>query len=416
MKKFVIAFIIILLVCYDVIFPQSGSSYTRLGLGDLTLSYSGRKIGMGQLGVSVADYDYLSNINPASWYRINKTRVEFGLGYNGAIFSDNQQSKFYSETDFEGFTFGFPVSKSNGIFAALGLLPVTDVSYNIVQSYSALDPQVGDYSINFEGKGGLSKLFIGGTYELPFGVVTGAQFDYYFGSINYLSKIRFNGESGFPVDFTKSYEISGVGGTFGIISPDFSKLLDLNLISDLRLGVSFATNSKLYVDTVITSLAFFSLDTLNYGESKIEMPFRIITGMSLVLNKKYLLSLDYLYQPWSKYSMSGNRSGYLRDAMKVSLGFEYRPEKALGLTFWEEILWRAGISYEQTQYKLNDEGIDHYTIAGGFSVPLSQENFLDVGLQYGIKGTTEYNLIKENTFKLYLGISLGELWFIRFDK
>ncbi|MGE5806516.1 MAG: hypothetical protein ACM34M_12045, partial [Ignavibacteria bacterium] len=59
------------------ILAQSNSAYTRKGIGDLVYSISARRLGMGQLGVSVPDADFISTINPASWYIIKRTRAEF---------------------------------------------------------------------------------------------------------------------------------------------------------------------------------------------------------------------------------------------------------------------------------------------------------------------------------------------------
>ena len=76
---------------------------------------------------------------------------------------------------------------------------------------------------------------------------------------------------------------------------------------------------------------------------------------------------------------------------------------------------RLGLTYEQTQYNINGQGINEYSVMGGFSIPLSYENTLDVGLEYTIRGTKDFNLFQEKIIKLTAGISLGELWFIRSD-
>jgi hypothetical protein len=91
------------LVLFCLIVPihgQSGSSYTRLGLGDIEYSYSSRRLGMGQLGVSVADADFINSLNPAGWYLLSKTRVEFGINYNGTFVSDDNLKKYFGEAEF----------------------------------------------------------------------------------------------------------------------------------------------------------------------------------------------------------------------------------------------------------------------------------------------------------------------------
>ena len=146
-----------------------------------------------------------------------------------------------------------------------------------------------------------------------------------------------------------------------------------------------------------------------------DIPFRIAGGLSFLLNEKYLFSLDYLYQPWSEYSLNGVTFPYLRDSYKISTGFEYRPERQIGQSFWEQVMLRLGLTYEQTQYDINGQGINKFSVMGGFSLPLSYLNTLDIGLAFTIRGTKNSNLLQEKIIKLSAGISLGELWFVRRD-
>ena len=169
------------------LFAQSSSSYTRFGLGDVDYSYSVRRMGMGQLGTSIADVDFISIINPASLYRIGKTRIEFSANYNGTFLANNIQKKYFAETEFGGFTVGIPISNKYGIGVAFGIVPFSNVSYNVLERYNSTNPLIGDYEIEYSGKGGLSKVFVSSSYLLPFDMAIGGSFEYYFGNINYNS-------------------------------------------------------------------------------------------------------------------------------------------------------------------------------------------------------------------------------------
>ena len=398
------------------LFGQSSSSYTRFGLGDVDYSYSVRRMGMGQLGTSIADVDFISVINPASLYRIGKTRIEFSLNYNGIFLANDQQKNYFAETDFGGFTVGVPISNKYGIGMAFGLVPFSNVSYNVLERYNSTNPLIGDYEIEYSGKGGLSKVFISSSYLLPIDMSIGASMDYYFGNINYNSRVEFINSASFSSEYERSYQNRGIGGTFGFISPDFSKLLKLKSISDFRLGLAVNLFSNIKDDTLFTAKSVVGIDTLSSGRGEINLPSRLSFGMSFVLNSKYLFSLDYSSQAWSKYLINNISSSALRDAYKISSGFEYRPARELGGTFWEQIIFRAGLSYEQTQYLIYGKGINQYSVSLGASFPLSNENTLDVGLMYSRRGTKELNLLQEEIIKLGIGFSLGELWFLRQDK
>ena len=168
-----------------------------------------------------------------------------------------------------------------------------------------------------------------------------------------------------------SHKNSGIGGTFGFISPDFSKLFELKSISDFRIGLAVNLFSTLKDDTLLTSRSLVGIDTLSSGSGEINIPTKLSLGMSFVLDYKYLFSLDYSSQAWSKYLVNNVSSSPLQDAYKISGGFEYLPLRELGNTFWEQIIFRAGLSYEQTQYIFYDKGINQYSVSLGASLPLS---------------------------------------------
>ena len=101
---------------------------------------------------------------------------------------------------------------------------------------------------------------------------------------------------------------------------------------------------------------------------------------------------------------------------KVVLGYEFGDPNLRFVTFWEQILWRVGLSYEQTQYEINGEGINEYSIYAGVSFPIGIGNTLDFGFRYGMRGTTSSNLVREDLFNAFVSFSFGELWFVRQER
>jgi hypothetical protein len=409
-KKYIFTILILFIFFFSENHAQSSSPYSRLGIGDMNYAYSARKLGMGEIGVADAQENYISFYNPAGLYNLKRTRIEFNLNYRGSFLSDNSLSAYSAKAEFAGFMIAFPISNKYGIGAVTGLVPFSNVSYNVQ------NPIQSEYQTTYSGKGGLSKLFFGSSYKLPFDLSIGATFDYYFGNIDYSSSIQFFDGSNADAEYNKQYSPKGIGTTVGIISPDFAGTFNSENITNLRLGISYNYLAKLRTDTVLTSYTTLGVDTVGSGIVNMKVPGRLTAGLALVLNNKYLLSLDYAFQAWKNYSFNNNTFGNLRNASKFSVGFEYTPQRALGTTFWEQIVWRAGLSLEQTQYLVNDKGINQYSVSGGFSLPISTANTLDLGLQYTMRGSSDPGLYKENIIKAYLTVSLGDIWFIREEK
>jgi len=409
--------IIFFLVVYSaILFSQSSSTYTRYGIGDINYTYSARSLGLGQTGVATLNQGFVEILNPASWASLQLTRIEFSLVLNGVQLSDNSKSALYTDGDFKGFTFAFPISRKLGIGFASGLLPYSRISYNVVQSKTADETHISDYTETYEGDGGLSRLFMGASVKTPFDWIFGATLEYYFGKRTYSSTIVFDDQTFLPAEYELDYRSTGFGTTVGLISENFASLLNSESISNLRLGVSVNLLSDLNTDTSLTINPTNIADTIFSGNTKMSVPFRITAGLSIQLSNAYSFNLDYTYQPWSQYSLAGVNSLFLRDVNKIGLGFEYAPTRGIGKSTWELIMWRAGVSYEQTQYIIKSTGINQISVFAGLTFPLGFADALDLGFEFSQRGTLKTNLIQENFFRINIGISFGEQWFQRVEK
>lgn len=416
MKRFILI-IIILIISTFYINAQTGSTYSRYGIGDIEYGYSSKMLSLGGLGITQLDPSHIITTNPASWSALDRTRIEMGIGYTGLNLSNNADSYYTSETEFKGFTFGFPVSNKYGIGVAMGLIPYSTVSYKAIKNNLSLDPNIPDYTVTYEGKGGISKLFIGSSVDLPLGFIAGASLDYYFGNLRYFSEIAFaDNTTNLNTDYETNLRATGFGTTVGLITPNLANSFGISALSDLRVGFSVNYVNDLNTDSVLTSTSISLIDTVSNYNTKLSIPLRINGGISFEFNQTYKVNLDYSYQRWGDYKLNNQKSDNLRNAQKISAGFEYSPKRVLGMSLLEQIIWRGGLSYEQTQYQFNGTGINQFSIFGGFSFPMGVENSIDVGLQYAIRGATDKNLLKENFVKIYLGISFGELWFLRYEK
>lgn len=415
MKK--ILNIIFMMIFASQIFAGGGSVYSRFGLGELYNNYSARRLGLGGLGISVADADFINPINPASWYKFRLTRIETGMDYGGISVDDGSNSSFYSQFVFSGMSMGFPVSQDYGIGAVIGFAPVTNMNYAVARRDSLIygEPNTTNYS----GEGGLAKLFIGSSYKLPFDFVVGASFDYYMGKIDRVTEISFDSNQNFNnATISRIYNFSGVGFTFGMLTSDLSHIFGTEDLQNLRLGFTYSAASNINADSSDVAATSIGSLEIQSGSGEVNLPQKFGIGASFNLFTKYLVTVDYLFQPWKKYSLNGITSSNLRDYYKVSAGVEYRNPNLRAETFWEQLMLRGGLSFEQTQFEINGQGINQFSIYAGCSIPISSGNYnfgntLDLGFQFGKRGNTENKLLSENIYKFSVTLSLGELWFFR---
>ncbi len=414
MKKLTLL-VVLIAALSSISFAQSNSVYTRAGIGDLEFGYSAKMVGIGNIGTTQLDPDHLLTTNPASWSALSRTRIEFGLGYRGTLISDNQQSNYTSETELKGVTFGIPISREYGVGAVIGLVPYSRISYS-AQKYFPADDIIPSYNLFYEGKGGLSKIFLGSSFFLPLGFSAGVTLDYYFGNQTYASTISFDNPRYISTKYEDIRRSTGFGTTLGLISSNLAREFRISGISDLRIGFTYNFVGNLDTDSIFTQTSLSLVDTVINTKADMKIPARITGGISFALEEEYNFYLDLLFQPMSQYSFNGQPDQNLKVAIKYNANFEYKPKRQAGMTTLEQIIWRFGLSYEQTQYTYNGQDINQYSVYGGLSYPLGIDNTIDFAVEYSNKGTTSNNLLHENAIKIYLGLSFGELWFLRYEK
>ncbi len=403
---------LIIFVLSSSIFASGGPLYTRYGIGDIIFSQSAREFGMAETGIAFSQTDHLGIINPASWHSVELTRFSSGISFNGYDISNKSASVFYSQTEVSGLSIAVPISNDYGITFAGGLAPYSNVNYDVLLEGD--DDILGESTSEYTGDGGLSKAYFGISYKLPFDLAVGATFDYYNGKRDYTSKISFSEFTDVEnTEYQTSLKSHGLGYTIGLISPDLASVFGLTKISNLRLGLTLNAVSSLSVDSVSSyrnSKGYVEFQNKNYDS---EIPAKLGLGLSMTLYENYTLLFDFVNQNFSEYTVGGVKSAYLRDLRRYSLGFEYRHNSGRFGSTWEQIIWRAGLSYQESQYKVNGKGIDELAAYAGFSFPMGVDNSIDFGFKYGIRGTTDNNLVKENIFSAIITINFGDLWFIR---
>ncbi len=370
---------------------------------------------MGEIGTAISDKNFIGSVNPAAWNSLNLTRLEVGLRYRGINAKNSESNDFTSNTYFSGFMFGFPIDNSYGISFAMGLMPYSRVNYSLTNNTTY--EGIGDVSSSYSGNGGISKAFFGLSYALPVDFILGATFEYYFGEIEYLSQADFTGINKYQdASFAKNFNYNGIGTTIGLLSNDVSKFLNMETITDLRFGAAVNLIGAINTDTSITSQSSIASKKYSSGVTKTKIPYKLSAGLSFRYEKKYLFLLDYVTQPWSEFKYNDITSNLFQDLQRVSLGMEYSRSGGEFSSFWEQIQIRGGLSYEKSQYRIGGKNINQYSVHAGLTLPVGISNSLDMAFQYGVRGTEESNLIREDIFKFIVTLSLGQLWFVREER
>jgi opacity protein-like surface antigen len=390
---------------------QTNTPYSSIGLGVVEFSQSPRDMGMADYGVAHFRALGVATMNPALWSSISSTRMDVGMLLDGSFDSHDGTSRYDAGAIFTGLLFGVPLSDEYGVSLAAGLVPYTVSNFENEFSGAQLGSPVSA-TITSKGEGGLSKAFVGASARLPLDFSIGASYNYYAGNLSREQSIDFDDAALYDVEYRTANRLFGSGVTLGIVSPDLAKPLGLESISGLRIGASVETPGTLDQEYFHSYESGLLDDTTGFLEGELTAPTRTVVGIAATVNNWWRVHVDYLQQPWSELKGLGDIERGAQDQWRLSAGLEYR-NLELADPGWEPTTYRCGISFERTPFEAKATSISQYGVGAGISFPVSPGNTVDFALQYFHRGESGNGLVVEDVVRLGVGLSFGEIWFIR---
>jgi long-subunit fatty acid transport protein len=414
--------VILLLFVVQFASAQTGisSPYSRFGIGQLeSKSVNSRLKAMGGIANAISSNRFVNPSNPASYSGFDSLSFLFDAGLNASrvVFKTSTQTEIGTNATLNYFSLGFPVTKR--WHSAIGLLPYSEVGYNVVIPYE--NNEIGSYNKAFAGEGGLNQVFIGNSFALNKNFSIGANITYVFGRYSSSALIYF------PDSSLYANTMAAVRTQANDFIFDYGLLYkkDLGNNYQLSLGAVFSQKIKLDVkqDYLLKSMfggvdgnIEYVLDTIIYSPSvkgKIVLPPS--AGIGAVFEKKdsWLVGIDANWQNWKNFTAFGVNDSLI-DAWNVAVGGQYTPNFTSISGYWKRVTYRAGFRYNQTYLQINGQPINEFGVSFGMGLPLPRTlTTIDLSVEVGKKGTTAYNLIQENFINFTMGVSLYERWFVK---
>ncbi len=407
------------LVLLRVSAQNNNSPYSLMGIGDLEDGFMNRTTGLGSTGISYRNNRSLITNNPAALSALDNQWFCGELGVKGKFVTYSgtpvsPTAKTSSDITFKHFVLGTKIFKHWG--SAAGLTPYSseNFQYNGEKLLGYQGAQIPYYN---EGYGGLNRVFWANGYEFFHHLSLGITSSYIFGSINnksilqgptgsaiYLSKNEQTFYSNFYFDYGLQY--------YGALSKHW----------DFSIGLVYANQGWMNTDHYITVLNIDSM-TLRTKEDigTYTIPTSYGAGLSITHNKKYTFLADYRFQNWG--INHSNSSGFVyENSQRASVGFEISHKKIFYNTVFETNYFQFGAYYNKSYVVVNGTPIEDMGLTAGMGLSSMRTRTFELGLnvvlQYGIRGTTENNLIKENYGTISFIFSFRDFWYTkgrRFD-
>lgn len=403
MKHTIIATSLLVLLAFAVS-VQAESAFSSLGYGLQQDAHTARSAGLGFASIALPDSTHLDMTHPANWLGVKMTQFSLQGVMTSSSMKDASGSDVSDLSRLAGVAMTIPIGNNQVIGASL--TPYTTMKYKWLSRQTPTDGWSTEQLETFEGKGGISQGIVGFSTPLLKGLRIGMAVRGLFGKNEKLWKISFPNESALATSQNISDRYTGVGwvlSSYWQPLPSWSVAASVNSPAKLTVERRSLVNEGTYAIENIKEV----LDT------KFEIPWDVTFGFAHRM-KKHSITFETAWHWWDSIEEPTRIADVVTNGFRFSTGWEWMPEFLAFDPWYEALTYRAG-AYWTGNYALSPGGHQPrcFALTGGIGIPYNSDNSrIDLGFQMGWRGSEELDNASETFFKLSLGVSQKELWFI----
>lgn len=403
MRSLFLVFVSILLPLGVLSQSYLGSAYNVYGLGTLQAPTLSAFSGLGNTAIGVRSPVNVNITNPAATNSIQGYSHQFDIdGYFSVLKQTDKDSEGTSYLGgLQGLNYWFRTSEKNAMTVGVKSFSRTNYSATNEGNYS---PDIGTYSVLYQGTGGVSQFYAGFGHELFKSLNLGVKYNFIFGNLNDTQTVYGNTYLDSTVvnlseyvrksylEFGAQYELKPKWLTFGKIV----------------LGATYRPAT--YISTRISELIIYNSDSLaTEDEGSLVLPESFGYGLSFSW-KRMMLAADMKLTRWNEVRDVSTIERYV-DQQSYSLGFEILP-KYNSQRYFDRVDYRFGVSLSNYYLKIKGTSFMESSVNVGLGLPVKYgSGVINLGYQYHMLGTTKNNLIREVTNTISIGFSIRENWF-----
>jgi hypothetical protein len=423
--------IVLLALAAFNIHAQEGttSPYSFYGIGSLKFKGTTENRSMGGLSI-YSDSIHVNLRNPASYggkniigYNNESRPIKFTVGgsHSNTTLNTSSNSQEASASTFDYLALSMPIGK---LGVGFGLMPYTSVGYKL----ESLDDS-GVQTHRYKGEGGVNKAFLGLGYLVAKDLKVGIDASYNFGNIQNSAIEFLYTDDGELIQYqsreSNRSDISGLNYNFGVTyTPMISEKLQLTTALTYSPQSELTSSNERTIATIVINPSSGQEFPVNDIEQDLEanglktttltLPSKLAFGAGIGQPRKWFVGAEYTSLKTSNFSnpIFSIDNATFEDASEIAFGGFYIPQYTSFNKYWKRMVYRAGMRFENTGLKINNEPIKEFGISFGVGIPIgrafSNANF---GFEFGKRGTTDQNLIKENFVNFQLSLSLNDRWF-----
>ena len=310
----------------------------------------------------------------------------------------------------------FPI-KPGRWTTSIGLTPYSGVNYKL----NVIEPDEGSLSTNsqkiIKGTGGINQLSWANGIKINKYAAIGVRANYLFSSIIDQQEARSQGSIFYSFLEERNFvnDLSFSTGLYLHKDSIGKKNYQLNfgMIYDLQTTVGTRRTVRLDTRSAINETIVDSVTLVNNQPSSFVLPQTLGFGISFGRPTRWMVGADVSYLDYQQFKSFGGRATDTRTGVKSAIGLEVMPDQTGVSSYLRRMTYRAGLSYDQYPYLVAGNQVNDFGVNFGVSLPVARISTIDFSVKIGSRGSIVKNTIEENYFKIYLGMTFNDNWFIK---
>ncbi len=395
----------VMLLITGISIAQNGttSPYSFFGIGEQKFKGTAENRAMGGLSV-YSDSIHLNIQNPASVAKLKLVNYAVAGSYKYVTQHTETETQTATSTTLDYIAIGIPMGKFG---ASFGLLPFSTVGYK-------LESETETAFTQYTGTGGLNKVFMAVAYQFTPNFSFGIDANYNFGNVEKKVLIdEFDVQLG-TREIIKS-DLAGFSFNFGAeYRTMINDYLELTTSATYTPATNFTVEGERRISTMLESVAPVDTRIFPIDDANIKFPSQITLGAGIGTPKDWFIGAQYSNVKTSNFNDPVLQVGTVEfiDANKYRIGGFFIPNYNSISSYWHRVVYRAGARYEENGINVAGEDINEFGISFGVGLPVGRfYSNLNLGFEFGSRGTTNNGLVKENFFNTFISLSLNDKWF-----
>ena len=405
-----------LLVLGEIATAQSVYSFE--GLGSLNHQGMPNNVAMGEVGIGTPSVWHINTQNPAFLVYNNFSTFQLGVEVDRRSFSGDDISGNATDGGLRFLGYAFPIMPGKWS-SSFGILPYSSVSYNTFSegSVDGAAPNVRRISDD-RGEGGITNFFWSNGFAIKKKLLVGIKANFTFGSIDKSTNIFLfedvNDSTTIqvsdPINFTELDSYSDFNFQFGL---GYRHILKEKTY--INLGLIYSPRSRLNGEKELALNRLSSvgreIESVEVSTTDIDFELPNVIGFGISYERLNVLKIgaDFETQGWG----SVGEPNFFNNSFKFAVGGEWVPDYDNVNSYWKRAKYSLGFNVQRLPYIVNNQSLTDFGINFGASLPVSGFSSLDLAFKFGQLGETTNGLIRESYYKIVLGATINDRWFIK---